>query len=140
MFFAFIAATIWSLSRTLTRGSLAPWPISSGTLIRSAKVAQIGADALETWSRGLELFNAERAKHDSAQFYDVDYVEFIADPAVTVETVYRHFDLPYTDAARAAVTAVNDASKKGPRAPKHAYALADYGLTAEQVKERFAGL
>ncbi|MDP9166354.1 MAG: sulfotransferase, partial [Actinomycetota bacterium] len=33
----------------------------------------IGQDSLETWSRGLELFNAERAKHDPAQFYDLDY-------------------------------------------------------------------
>ena len=35
--------------------------------------ATIGADSLDTWSRGLERFNAERAKHDPAQFYDVDY-------------------------------------------------------------------
>jgi hypothetical protein len=31
-------------------------------------------------------------------------------------------------------------SQKGPRAPTHTYALADYGLTPEQVKERFKGL
>jgi hypothetical protein len=31
-------------------------------------------------------------------------------------------------------------SKKGPRAPKHTYSLSDYGLTDEQVKERFKGL
>ena len=30
---------------------------------------------METWSRGLELFTAERAKHDSAQFYDMDYFD-----------------------------------------------------------------
>ncbi|GAB5895585.1 sulfotransferase family protein [Mycolicibacterium mageritense] len=102
--------------------------------------AQIGADALETWSRGLELFSAERRKHNPAQFYDVDYFEFIADPVATVENVYRHFGLPYTDAARAAVKAVDEASKRGPRAPKHTYSLADYGLTAESVKERFKGL
>ena len=40
----------------------------------------IGQDSLETWSRGLELFDAERAKHDSAQFYDMDYFDFITDP------------------------------------------------------------
>jgi hypothetical protein len=31
-------------------------------------------------------------------------------------------------------------SQSGERAPKHSYSLADYGLTAEEVKERFAGL
>ena len=39
-----------------------------------------------------------------------------------------------------AMEASHAESKKGPRAPKHTYSLADYGLTAEQVKERFKGL
>ncbi|MFN3005333.1 sulfotransferase family protein [Mycolicibacterium wolinskyi] len=124
-----IMASMCSLSQHTTAG----WS-------NSFVGAQIGADALDTWSRGLELFNTERAKRDPAQFLDVDYSEFIADPVGTVENVYRHFGLPYTDGARAAVEAVNAASKKGPRAPKHTYSLADYGLTAEAVKERFAGL
>jgi hypothetical protein len=102
--------------------------------------AQIGTDALDTWSRGLELFNTERAKHDPAQFCDVDYAEFIADPVGTVEGVYRHFGLPHTEAARDAMTRMHAESQQGPRAPKHRYSLADYGLTAEQVRERFAGL
>ena len=61
---------------------------------------QIGEDALETWSRGLELFNAERAKHDPAQFCDVEYFDFIKDPIATVEGIYRHFGIELTDAAR----------------------------------------
>ena len=36
MFFAAIACTIWSDSRTLTRGSFAPCPIRSGRTMRSA--------------------------------------------------------------------------------------------------------
>jgi len=31
-------------------------------------------------------------------------------------------------------------SQSGERAPKHTYSLADYGLTVDAVKERFAGL
>ena len=31
-------------------------------------------------------------------------------------------------------------SKSGPRAPKHTYSLSEYGLTADAVKARFAGL
>jgi Sulfotransferase family len=99
----------------------------------------IGADAIETWSRGLRLFDAERAKHDPAQFYDLDYFEFIKDPFTVVEAIYRQFGLDYTDAARTAMAEMHAESQQGPRAPKHTYSLADYGLTAEQVKERFAG-
>lgn len=101
---------------------------------------RIGADAMETWSRGLERFNAVRAKHDPAQFCDVDYRDLIADPLGAVAAVYRHFGLTLTDEARQAMEDSHAESQTGARAPKHKYSLADYGLTAEQVKERFAGL
>ena len=99
----------------------------------------IGQDSLETWSRGLHLFDAERAKHDGAQFCDVDYFEFIKDPIAAVEGIYRRFDIDFTDAARTAMTDMHAESQRGPRAPKHTYSLADYGLTHEQVREQFKG-
>jgi hypothetical protein len=102
--------------------------------------ATIGADSLDTWSRGLERFNSGRAKHDPAQFCDVDYVDFVADPIGTVEGIYRHFGIELTEPASRAMRQMHAESKKGPRAPKHRYSLEDYGLTAEAVKERFAGL
>ena len=102
--------------------------------------AQIGADAMETWSRGLERFNTARAKYDPAQFYDVDYRDLIADPIGTVADIYRHFGMTLTEEARQAMADIHEESKTGARAPKHTYSLADYGLTAEEVKERFAGL
>ena len=101
---------------------------------------QIGADAMDTWSRGLERFNTARAKYDSRQFCDVDYHDLIADPLGTTAAVYRHFGLTMTDEAQKAMEDSHAESQTGPRAPKHKYALADYGLTAEAVKERFAGL
>jgi hypothetical protein len=100
----------------------------------------IGEDSLETWSRGLRLFDDERAKHDPAQFYDMDYFDFIADPVRELAKIYSHFGIDFTDEARAAAEQTHEDSKKGPRAPKHTYSLADYGLTDEQVKERFKGL
>jgi hypothetical protein len=102
--------------------------------------ATIGADSLDTWARGLERFNAVRAKHNPAQFYDVDYADFVADPIGTVRAIYKYFDLSLTEPALHAMHEIHAASKKGPRAPKHSYSLEDYGLTAEQVKARFAGL
>lgn len=100
--------------------------------------AQIGEDAMETWSRGLASFDAERAKHDPTQFCDVDYADFVADPLGSVEDIYRHFGLPLSEQAGAGIEASHTASKQGPRAPKHTYSLADYGLAAAAVKERFA--
>lgn len=101
---------------------------------------QIGSDAMETWSRGLERFNTARAKYDPHQFYDVDYREFIADPLGTVADIYAAFDIPLTDDARQAMKESHAKSQSGERAPSHKYSLDDYGLTAEEVKERFADL
>jgi hypothetical protein len=100
----------------------------------------IGADSMETWSRGLELFNAERGRRNPAQFYDLDYFALIKDPISVVEDIYSTFGIDFPEDARAAMVRTHEESKKGPRAPKHTYSLADYGLTDEQVKERFAGL
>ncbi|BBY40703.1 sulfotransferase family protein [Mycobacterium mantenii] len=102
--------------------------------------AQIGADAMETWSRGLERFNTARAKYSPSQFYDVDYKELIADPMGTVADIYRHFGLTLTEEAKAAMEKTHADSQSGARAPKHTYSLADYGLSTETVKERFADL
>jgi len=124
-----IMASMCSLAQHTTRG----W---SNSFVGDT----IGRDSLETWSRGLDLFDAERAKHDPAQFYDMDYFELIAGPVRTVEAVYRHFGIEMTEAARSAMEASDAESKQGPRAPKHTYSLADYGLTDQQVKERFEGL
>jgi len=124
-----IMASMCSLAQHTTEG----W---SNTFVG----AQIGYDSMETWSRGLERFKTARAKYDPAQFYDVDYVDFVADPIGTVEAIYRHFGLTLTDEARVAMQKSHAESQTGARAPKHTYSLADYGLTAESVKARFAGL
>lgn len=124
-----ILASMCSLAQHTTEG----W---SNTFVGET----IGKDALETWSRGLELFNAERAKRNPAQFYDLDYFTFIDDPVREMDAIYRHFGIEMTDAARSAMEASHEESQQGPRAPKHRYSLADYGLTADQVKERFKGL
>ena len=68
-----IMASMCSLAQHTTEG----W---SNTFVG----ATIGADSLETWSRGLERFNAVRREHDPAQFYDVDYFQLIRDPIRTV--------------------------------------------------------
>ena len=124
-----IMASMCSLAQHTTEG----W---SNTFVG----ATIGADSLETWSRGLERFNAVRREHDPAQFYDVDYFQLIRDPIRTVEEIYASFGIDMTDEARAAIQTTDEESKQGPRAPKHTYSLADYGLTEDQVKERFRGL
>jgi hypothetical protein len=100
--------------------------------------ATIGRDQLDLWSRGLDRFRAERERHDPARFADVRYDDFVRDPIGTVESVYARFGLPFTDEARAAMTSLHAESSTGAAKPAHRYSLEDFGLTAEQVDERFA--
>jgi Sulfotransferase family len=99
----------------------------------------IGSDQLELWARGLAEFAAARARYDQAQFLDVDYADFTADPVRTVESVYAHFGLPYSGAAADAMRALRSEASHGDSRPAHHYALADFGLTAADVDERFGG-
>jgi hypothetical protein len=99
----------------------------------------IGRDQLELWARGLEHFTAVRARQDPAQFYDVDYDDFVADPIGTVESSYSYFGLPLSAAAGDAMRILHAQSAAGAAKSAHRYALADFGLTGEEVDERFAG-
>jgi len=71
---------------------------------------------------------------------DVDYDDLFGDPIGTVASIYANFGIEMTEEASAAIIRTDDESKHGQRAPKHSYSLADYGLTEDQVKERFRGL
>jgi hypothetical protein len=97
----------------------------------------IGRSQLELWARGLEQFNAARAQHDPAQFIDVEYQDFVADPLGTVEGIYTRFDLPLTTQAQQAMEAMHEESRSGDRRPAHKYTLEEFGLTAAEVEERF---
>jgi hypothetical protein len=95
----------------------------------------IGRTQLDLWARGLETFNSDRAKHNPAQFYDVQYSDFVGDPLGIVADIYKHFGLELSDDVRSAMGAVHSS---GDRRRSHRYDLADFGLTAEQADARFA--
>ncbi|MGA6164855.1 sulfotransferase family protein [Amycolatopsis magusensis] len=98
----------------------------------------VGRSQLALWARGLSDFRTARGKHSSAQFYDVQYEDFVRDPISTVEDVYRHFSLPLTDEARSRMVLLHEESRSGKRAPAHRYALSDFGLTESDVDAAFS--
>jgi Sulfotransferase family len=113
--------------------------------------AVIGRDQLETWATGLEQFTEARARHDPARFCDIEYDDFVMNPLGTVESVYQHFGLPFSARAADAMRVLcehggggreargRDGQGAGGGGQRHRYALTDFGLTGEQVDERFAG-
>jgi len=106
--------------------------------------AVIGADQLELWARGLEEFLEARQRYDQARFCDVWYEDFVADPLGTIESVYEYFGIELTGAVMDAMKATSAESAGTGAGPggfssRHRYSLSDFGLTGEQVDERFAG-
>lgn len=115
-----------SLAATTTRG----W----STVFQGE---QLGADTLDLLSYEVETFRQERAHHPEAQFVDVQYDDLVKDPVGTVAGIYESFGLSWTSRVEQAVRADHAASQEGPRAPRHTYSLADYGLTEDQVRAAF---
>ena len=97
----------------------------------------IGRDQLALWSRGFSLFTGARSRYPAAQFADVAYQDLVADPLGVVGRVYEQFGLSLSGAAAGAMRElVPGPADRGPR-PVHRYTLADFGLTGEEIDERF---
>lgn len=98
---------------------------------------RIGRTQLELWSRGLEEFYAARERHPEATVVDVTHEQLRDDAVGAVRTVYEAAGAEYTDEVAAAVAEANAHSLSGARAPRHAYTLADYGLSAGAIEDAF---
>ncbi len=119
-------ASACSLSAEATRG----W-----STVFEAEV--IGRTQLELLSDAVARFESARPSYDAAQFVDVEYDGFVADPVGTVRAIYEAFGLDWTPEVAGRVAALDAASRHGPRRPSHRYDLADYGLTEADVLARF---
>jgi len=98
----------------------------------------LGRDILDLQGREIDRFMAQRPKYSAAQFIDVHYDDLVADPVATVERVYAALDVEPSEKARSAMRAMHRQSITGAQRPSHNYSLADFGLTDEEVDERFA--
>ncbi len=98
----------------------------------------IGRTQVDLWERGVHTFSAARSRADAAQFYDVDYHDFVADPLGTVSQVYGHFGLDLSADALTAMESMHNESRTGQRAPAHKYTLEDFGLDGEDIDRRFS--
>ncbi len=119
-------ASACSLSAEATRG----WStVFEGSVI--------GRTQLDLLSDAVGRFSAARAGYDPAQFVDVEYDAFVADPVGTVRGIYEAFGLAWTADVEERVRALDTESRQGGRRPSHRYDLADYGLREADVLARF---
>lgn len=96
----------------------------------------IGPRELEYWARAMERTARVRSQRPD-QFFDVDHREFHRNPMGVVRGIYDRFGLSLSDGAEARMQrwiAASPTSKHG----EHRYDITDYGITADQVRQRFA--
>jgi hypothetical protein len=67
----------------------------------------------------------------------VAYHDLVHDPASVVRTVYERFGLPAEDVAQPVRTWLADPGNRPDRHGKWTYALSDYGMTEDGIRDRF---
>ena len=100
----------------------------------AAYITEHWTDMLQRSVDGLDRY---REAHPDVTFVDVQYLDLVADPIGTMERVYGAFGDELTDQARTAMEAHVQARPKGHRGA-HRYDLAEFGLDAGEIAERFA--
>ncbi len=90
---------------------------------------------LEESVRRIDRF---RDAHPEHAIVDVQYTDLVQDPAATVAAIYQACGDELDDVGAAAIAAYVDAHPKG-QFGAHEYAVAEFGLDANELRERFSG-
>ena len=98
---------------------------------------ELGAEQLGRWSEAIERAMDFRARVGEDRFADLGFAELQSDPVGALAAAYSQIGVEFSEASRAAVTQWAGGHEPGAHG-RHSYSLADYGLDADQVHERFA--
>ena len=69
----------------------------------------------------------------------VSYADLVTDPAAVVQASYKHFGLPLDGVEPAVRRWLDDPGNRSDRFGKWSYDLADHGISAAEVQDRFTG-
>lgn len=97
----------------------------------------IGREQLDAWTWGMDRVMKARESVPDDRVVDVLYDDTVARPVETVERVYAHLGLDFSDQVADGVRgylAANPRDKHG----SHSYSLEEFGLDRAEVDERFA--
>jgi hypothetical protein len=103
-------------------------------LNRSLDVDELGRFWLDYTKIGLDRAMESRKAIPDAQLYDVRLRDMMVDPMSKLRDIYSHFDLEFTDeTARLLQERIDE--KPTSQEGEHEYAIEDFGLTNEDVRE-----
>jgi hypothetical protein len=96
----------------------------------------LGPTVMEWYARSLERGQADRANLPAKRFCDYTHDGFVEDSMATAEHIYSRFGMDFSAGVREALQAHMDAHPQN-RHGKHKHRLEQFGLTEQQVRERF---
>src|SRR6478752_346365 len=99
---------------------------------------EVGRQWIERMGWACDRAVASRERIPAAQVTDVAFVDALADPVGAAGTVLDAVGLGLTDETVVAMEAWIAQDRKREKLPVHRYAAADFGLTDDQIRERFA--
>jgi len=103
-------------------------------LKRSLDVNELGEFWLEYTRIGLDRAMESRKAIPESQIYDVRLRDLMASPMTVLQDIYSHFDLDFTEET-AGLLEERIAEKPTSQEGEHEYAIEDFGLTDERVRE-----
>jgi hypothetical protein len=97
---------------------------------------QFGPVVMEYLARKMESSLKQREQISADRILDLQFTDFIHDGVGTVRRIYEHFHIPMSADAEKRFQHYADAHPMGKHG-KHDYRLEEYGLTEQQILERF---
>ena len=107
-----------------------------GPLNENPDPVAFGQSTLDLWQRAVETAMDARVGRSPKQFYDLQFDDFQRDPLGCIADIYDHFELPLSERAEQAIANFRSDNPRGKHG-EHRYGLADWGLEAEAIRERF---
>lgn len=121
-----VVGSLCSLNRSL-----------SGTFTDADHTEYIARHWLDVAEQIVNRTADARARHVDASFLDVDYEELVAQPMTVIARIYAFDDTELTPDVDARLRAYLDDNAQG-KFGRHTYSLDEFGLHADEVRERLA--
>jgi hypothetical protein len=104
---------------------------------REVDTAYIAREQMESWAHAAEAGMRFRDEQGEAQFLDLQFRDFMADPIGSVKHIYAHFDQTLSPEGEKQLQAWQDEHPQGKHG-QHTYEKKEIGVSEEEILERFA--
>lgn len=96
----------------------------------------IGKRALNDCKMAIDNVSEARNAIANDRMIDINFSDFIKDPAGTIEGIYKKWNIPFTEEFRQKINQFMEENPKNKHG-EHKYAREEYGLTDSQIDEKF---